>query len=65
MSAANFRRVNVAISVLLERAIILSKDKTGEDDSFIPTCPGFQTTDVLLGIRRVANYEKPVSRSTF
>jgi hypothetical protein len=55
MRAAYFGRVNVAISVLLERTIILSKHKTGEDDSLIATRTGFQAVDVLFGVRRVAD----------
>src|SRR6185503_7236173 len=65
MSAADFRRMYVAVSILLEGAIILPKNKAGEDDSLVPTCASFQTADVLLGIRCIAHNQKTVSRPNF
>src|SRR6185369_12025961 len=60
VSAADFGCMNVAIRVLLERAVILTKHKTGEDDALVSARTRLQAVDVLLGVRRVANYQQPV-----
>src|SRR6185503_14174481 len=65
MSAANLRCMNVAVSVLLKRAVILPENKTGEDDSLVTSCLSFQTADVLLRVRRVAHNQQPVRRPHF
>src|ERR1044072_8496930 len=62
MSAANFRSMNIAVSILLKRAIILPENKTGEDNSLVSPRLSLQTANVLLGVRRVAHNQQPVSR---
>src|SRR6185369_13451843 len=63
MRSAHFGSVYVTIGVLLERAIILTKHKSREDDSLIAACTRLQTVDVLLGIRRITDHQQPVSSS--
>src|SRR5688572_22830363 len=65
MSAAYFSRVNVAIRVLLKRTIILSKHKTGKDDSLIAPRTGLQAVDVLFGVRRVADDQQAIRGTNF
>src|ERR1051326_398291 len=65
MSATDFSCMNVAIRILLQRPVILAKDETGEDDSLVAASTGFQTVDVLLGVRRIANDQQTVSGADF
>src|SRR5215212_401628 len=65
MSAAYFRRVNIAVRILLERAVILPKNKTGEDNSLIAARASLQTIDVLLRVRRITDDQQAISSSHF
>src|SRR5690242_21605114 len=65
MSAADFGRMNVAIRILLECAVVLAKDEASEDDSLVAASTGFQTVDVLLGVRRIADNQQAVSSANF
>ena len=65
MRAADFCGVNVAVGVLLESSIILTKHKTGKDNSFIAARPGLQTVDVVFRIRRITHDQQTVSSPDF
>src|SRR5688500_18042472 len=65
MRAANFSRVHVAVSILLECAIVLAKDESGKNDSLITAGAGFQVRDVLFGVRCVANDQQAISGTDF
>ena len=63
VSTADFGGVHVAISVLLQRAIIASKNKSGKDDAFVAPRPGFQIADVITRVRSIADDQKLVART--
>ena len=65
MRTANFGRMNVAVSVLLKRAIILAKDESRENDALVAACAGLQVCDVLFGVRCVADDQQSICGSYF
>ena len=60
MRAADFRCMDVAVGVLLQRAIGVAEDETGEDDAPVAPRIGAQTFDVLFGVRRIADDDQLV-----
>src|SRR5687768_5941858 len=65
MCSTYFRRVNVAISILLKRPIILPKHKAGEDYSLVTACTRFEIVNVVFRVRRIAYDQQPVCSSDF
>src|SRR6476660_3529371 len=61
MRATYFGGMHIAISILLERAIILPKDKTGKNNSLVAASACFQVLDVIVCIWRVADYQQTIS----
>ena len=63
MRSADFRRVNVAIRILLQRSIILTKNKTCEDDS---SCRRVRSPfKLLMYSRRKARHRQSVTGTPF
>src|SRR5438067_2429693 len=58
MGAAHFGCVDVAISILLQRAIIPTEYKAGEDDALVTTGARFEIVNILPRIRRIAHNQK-------
>src|SRR2546428_14098182 len=56
MRSPDFGRVNVAVGVLLQRAIIFSKDKAKKLDA--PILGALKLRNILLGIRRPSNNDE-------
>src|SRR5439155_19182945 len=55
MCAADFGGMNVAVSVLLQGAIVTAEHKAGEDDPSIAARARLQIVDVLACVRSIAN----------
>ena len=63
--AADFGGVNVAVSVLLQGAVVLTKNKSGEDDALVAAGSGLEIADVVVRVRGVADDQEPVRRPHF
>ena len=55
IAAADLCRVNVAVSVLLQHAIILAEDEAREDDALVSACAGAQLLDVIVRVGSIAD----------
>lgn len=58
--AADFRGVDVAISVLLQRAVGVAEDETREDDATVASRARAQLFDVLVRVGRIADDDELV-----
>src|SRR5690242_21244839 len=65
MCSAYLRGVNITVSILLQRAVILAEYEAGEDDAFVAAGLCFQAADVTLRVRRIADDQQPVRSADF
>ena len=58
MRPTNFGGVHIAVSILLQSPIILTKNEACKDDSFVSPGTRLKVLYVLMGIRRIPNNQK-------
>src|SRR6478672_4337932 len=63
MRSSYLRRMDITISVLLQRPVILTKHKTCENYALVAAGAFFQVRDVVVGVGGVANYQQPIGGS--